>query len=572
MIDEPPARTPRRGQPESGPASSRRPSRRSGPPRSTGRGRWSGIRESNPPFWLGKPAYYHCTNPAGLVRRPLAVAVALLTLTGLSLVGRPVLGQAIRQSVNLDQAGVARGYTLRSSDERFSLGVQPSTLIGPTQLTIDPVRIEPSPAPEGLTSVSDFWVFAVKPELPERLAKPLVLELGYQSSSFGLRSIYLGTGHGWQRLPSRDDPRRQVVSTRLSLPYGQVVVFEDSRRFSGLASWYRSRRQPYGAAANLVPLGSRVRVTNLENRRSVVVTIVSRGPYVPGRVVDLSLTAFAKIATRGTGLVRVALEPLAAPSPSAASPDQPRVAAAAALVLDSADGQVRWAKDASTARPIASLTKLMTGLLIDEAEPAYGEPITISADDLPRPEPGVRLRVRPGDQLRRRDLLAAMLAGSANNAALALVRASGHDRPGFVETMNRRAAELGLATARFADPTGLDPGNVASAVDVASLLRATLARPELKRWLDRRTVTYTILTTGEKRTIRNPAFLYNRLLDERPIEGSKTGFINEAGHCIALQARGAGGQSFFVIVLGSPTTTSRSRDAQALIDWAFTQF
>lgn len=531
--------------------------------------RWSGIRESNPPLWLGKPVYYHCTNPA---RRPPGLrlfVVAVAVVAAFSVLTEPAHGQAdARQEVYLGPEAVAQGFTLNAESRDFAFGIFPGVFTRPLTLVIQPGRIDSVPLPDGLMAVSDFWVFDIQQAEREAITKPIYLRIAYNSQTNKKRAVYIGTGAGWKKLPSWDSPDSQRIRAKLFSPSGQVVVAEDDRSQEGLASWYRSSAYPYGAANNEFPLGSHLRVTNLETGATVNVEVVSRGPYVNSRVIDLSLTAFTKVASPSAGLARVRVEPLAKDAElGTVDAIPPAVSARTALVYNPETDAVVWEKKGGVERSIASLTKLMTALVFLEHRPSFQTVVTMQTEDTPQPDPGVRLAVSPGERVTVRDLLYATLTGSANNAALALARSTGLTRDQFVATMNEKAAGLGLVNTRFVDPTGLDVGNVSTARDLAKLVDVAMDERIIRNATTRRAVSYTKLDTREVRTIKNPLYLYNRVLDDEPIYGAKTGFLNEAGRCVALEAVGDGGKTFIVIVLFSPSNTTRSQDAQTLIQW-----
>ncbi len=533
---------------------------------------WSGIRESNSRLWLGKPAYYHCTNPARRRGRAFSVSV-VLALAFASVLARPALGQE-RIAAFLGTDALSKGFTVRSADRGILLGLGKGVFSQSLTLSIDRTTVPVAPLPTNWKAVSDFWTFTIGQDQPENPAKPIQLRLRYRSETRKERAIYLAQGTQWQRISSVDRPLAQTMAGKLTATSGQLVVLEDDRQFEGVASWYRSGKYPYGAANNELPMGSRARVTNLTNGKSVVVTVVSRGPFVQGRIIDLSHTAFAVIAPRGAGLARVRVEPLAGAGSAAANPPSatPSVAASSALVYDPATKTAVWEKDAGKKRPIASITKLMTALVFVETKPDFQAVVTMQAEDIPNPEAGVRIALGTGETITVHDLFETMLTGSANNSALALVRSTGLTTNAFVARMNAKAAELGLANTHFDDPTGLATTNVSTATELAQLVTVAFAQSEIRQASIQPSYRYAKVNSGERRSVRNPLFLYNHLLDTSPVYGAKTGFINEAGHCVALEAIGASGKHVVVVVLGSPTTTTRSRDAKTLIDWAANRF
>ena len=217
---------------------------------------------------------------------------------------------------------------------------------------------------------------------------------------------------------------------------------------------------------------------------------------------------------------------------------------------------------------IASLTKLMTALIAAEHGFDPEEAVTITADD--RVAGNVEYFF-PGDRVRLKDLLAASLLASSNTAAKVLAKYIGGDK--FTELMNERARLLALKNTRFTDPTGINPGNISTAREVARLAVRTFARPEIADFLTKPTYEITVLNTGRKIELKNT----NRLLggeldrDDYKIIGGKTGFIDESGYNLALRVA-RGGDEIIVVVLGSGSKAARFLAAKSLALWAFGNF
>ncbi|MGD8956184.1 MAG: D-alanyl-D-alanine endopeptidase [Chromatiaceae bacterium] len=216
----------------------------------------------------------------------------------------------------------------------------------------------------------------------------------------------------------------------------------------------------------------------------------------------------------------------------------------AALIVDR-HGNAIYERDADKAVPIASVTKLMTAMVILDARLPLDETIEIvKADrDLLRLT-GSRLRV--GATLSRGDLLTLALMSSENRAAAALGRTFPGGMDGIIEAMNRKAEELGMRKSRFADPAGLDADNVASAHDLARLVFAAMQYPEIRA-----------ATTRSKMDVRpwkkRGPLRYvntNRLLrsSKWDIQVSKTGYINEAGRCLVMHTEFEGTPTVLVLL------------------------
>jgi D-alanyl-D-alanine carboxypeptidase (penicillin-binding protein 5/6) len=222
-----------------------------------------------------------------------------------------------------------------------------------------------------------------------------------------------------------------------------------------------------------------------------------------------------------------------------------RPAPAAGIAFDLSDGRVLWREGATRVRPIASLTKLMTGLLAVERFGARSlVRITRAADAVAETHMG---GLRAGRRVRAEVLLQGLMIPSGNDAAVALAVAGAGSVRAWVQRMNRRAQLLGLSCTHYADPDGLDPRNRSCPADVAALAMRAMAEPRLRR-IARRSFARVWPGAGRKITLRTT----NHLLREHypGAIGLKTGFTNPAGHClVAIIKRGA--RRIGIVLLGS---------------------
>ncbi len=244
------------------------------------------------------------------------------------------------------------------------------------------------------------------------------------------------------------------------------------------------------------------------------------------------------------------------------NPGDLKLRSASALVLDQS-GNVVYAKHMDEPRPIASITKLMTAMVILDASLPLDEPITVTREDRDL----IRLtgsRLNYGGTLTREALVRLALMASENRASNALARTYPGGKKAFVEAMNRKARALGMNDSRFADPAGLDAGNVASARDTAQMVRAAQAYPLIRE-----------ATTTPSMTVypykgRGPLKFgnTNRLLknDAWDIELSKTGYINEAGRCLVMQAEIAD-QHMVIVLLNSFGKLTPFGDSNRIRKW-----
>lgn len=241
------------------------------------------------------------------------------------------------------------------------------------------------------------------------------------------------------------------------------------------------------------------------------------------------------------------------------------VTAESALVVDAKTGRILFGKNIHSERPLASITKLMTALVLLDLKLDPSEPITLLESDR---QPLGRYYLAPGDVVGRRELFRLSLGASANNATSALVRTSGLSADGFSERMNQKAKELGIK-AKFLDPIGLNPGNVSNTLGVQKLLRAAMQHDEIREATTLKSVTLTKNKT-ERFTTDSTNDLLVTFLARSPyaIVGGKTGFIEEAGYCLAQTVR-YGGHDVDVVVLGATEHLLRFEEVKALAVWTF---
>ena len=236
-----------------------------------------------------------------------------------------------------------------------------------------------------------------------------------------------------------------------------------------------------------------------------------------------------------------------------------------ALVLDQDTNEVLFAKNSGAVLPIASITKLMTALVVVETQQSMEEMLTISDEDKDN-EKGTGSRLAFGTTLSRGELLHLALMSSENRAAHAL----GRNYPGgveaFVVAMNAKAQSLGMNDTHYVEPTGLSSRNQSSAKDLAALVRVAHEVPVLREYSTSKEYSVTVghhqmafhSTNG---LVRNSAW---------DIGLQKTGFINEAGRCLVMQAKMAG-RKLIMVFLDSTGKYSRIGDAERVRAWISSQ-
>lgn len=232
-----------------------------------------------------------------------------------------------------------------------------------------------------------------------------------------------------------------------------------------------------------------------------------------------------------------------------------------ALVIDQDTREVLFRKNDSAVLPIASLTKLMTGVIVSEAKLPMDEMITITQDDVDT-EKGSSSRLKVGTTLTRGELMHLSLMSSENRAAHALGRTYPGGMSAFVEAMNAKARLLGMKDTRYVEPTGLSSRNQSSAQDLANLVAAASHDPMLRELstspgheveVGNRTLKF----NNTNRLVKNP---------EWDIGLQKTGYISEAGQCLVMQAKVAG-RKLIMVFLDSAGKLSRLGDAERVRKW-----
>jgi D-alanyl-D-alanine endopeptidase (penicillin-binding protein 7) len=240
----------------------------------------------------------------------------------------------------------------------------------------------------------------------------------------------------------------------------------------------------------------------------------------------------------------------------------PKLRSASALILDS-HGNVIYAKDSDTVRSIASITKLMTAMVVLDAGLDLKEKLTITKADRDMVQlTGSRLEY--GATLTRGEMLQLALMSSENRAAHALGRTFPGGMDAFVARMNKKAQSLGMANSRFADPAGLKVDNLATASDLARMVAAAETYPFIKRAT---TTTHLSVRPYAKRGPLNFANT-NRLLKNHSwdIGLSKTGYINEAGRCLVMRAR-IDGEPISIVLLNSFGKLTPFGDSNRVKNW-----
>ena len=242
---------------------------------------------------------------------------------------------------------------------------------------------------------------------------------------------------------------------------------------------------------------------------------------------------------------------------------QPILQSSGVLVLDPASGQTLYSKNADHAAPIASITKLMTAMVVIDAKLPLEQVLEIGSEDIDLVK-NTHSRLPIGSHFRRDDLLRLSLMASDNRAASALGRHYPGGIGAFVDAMNAKAKSLGLINTRFVDSSGLQPGNVSSALDLGKLVAAASHYDLIREYSTTGAVEVQLPESKRKLSFVNTNALVRN--SDWKIGLSKTGFINESGKCLVMHAMIAN-QPIVIVLLDSWGRLTRVGDAQRIRKW-----
>lgn len=240
-----------------------------------------------------------------------------------------------------------------------------------------------------------------------------------------------------------------------------------------------------------------------------------------------------------------------------------RLASAKAIVINQLTGETLYAKNTNVPTPIASVTKLMTAMVMLDAHLPLDEMVSINDQDVDYLK-RTTSRLAVGTTLTRGELLQLALMASENRAASALGRLYPGGKPAFVQAMNQKAQSLGMQSTRFVDSTGLDSNNVSTAEDLVKMVNAAYHYPEIRQ---------VTTSPSQEVTLYGRQSPLNFVNTNALVRGgnwviglSKTGFINEAGRCLVMQAE-ISGQPTIIVLLDSAGKMTRIGDANRIRKW-----
>jgi len=487
-------------------------------------------------------------------------------------------GPGVRQAL----AGAALGD--------FQLNILPDAFSSSTDVELKKIDggLE---TPWQLNRLSAIYQFDVKNKAAYAGGKPLYIQIKYGAEDNFLKTIYFFDKNKnlWRPLLTKDNYRSKTATAPVNFGYAQVALFSNrSLLAAGQASWYKHKGGDFAASPDF-PRGARLRVYAVPPQKGrkefVDVTVNDYGPdrkVLPDVVVDLDKAAFAKIASLGQGKIAVRVEPLTMPSSEVRARDfrplvAPAITAKSALLINEESGEVLYGRNATSTLPLASLTKLAAMKVFLDTKPDLKKIVAYDVRDeeynyryVEHKWESARLKVKSGETMTVENLIYAALVGSANNAVETLVRVSGLSRDDFIRQMNQSAVIWGASSTYFLEPTGLSPENVSSPQDYAAIAKAALAHPVIVKASAASDYVFETINTKAKHRLRNTnhLILYGANF---AINGSKTGYLEEAGYCLMTRAKLNQKENLIAIVFGVASRDKSFAETKDLILYGLKQ-
>ncbi|HOZ56430.1 MAG: D-alanyl-D-alanine carboxypeptidase DacF precursor [Parcubacteria group bacterium ADurb.Bin316] len=520
------------------------------------------------------------------------IIIAMLALAISSLSIRYVLAEEpaetakdpnLYYSINLDKKTIAKGYTVSAFDDYIKLSLVPGILNEQTRVQVVELN-EPMDLPWEADKVSKIIQFEFLNKYAYDNHKPFYIQLNYDNNDNNLKQVfYFDKGcNCWRPLPTTDYPDKSYVRSLIHLPYARIAVFSlPSVIIKGDASWYKYKNGDFAASPDF-PKGSKIKVTNIRNNKSVVVTINDYGPdrvAHPNRVIDLDKVAFGKIASLGAGIAEVVISPVSIASGNLYNNvgdynkkffTEPNFNIKSAVIFNEKTGEVIWEKNSASTSPLASLTKLVAIKTFLDTLPTLSTVVAYNKQDEEynykycKPWESSSLKIDDGETLTIENLVYASLVGSTNNTIETLVRVSGLNRDDFVTLMNKNVASWGASSTNFVEPTGLAPENVSSPLDYAIIAKEVLKNPIIQKTSTMNDYKFTTVNKKKDYRIKNTNKLIE--LNRHKIIGSKTGYLNEAGYCLMTKVE-KGSDAIITVIFGASSYSHSLQTTSDLINY-----
>ncbi|MCX6792711.1 MAG: serine hydrolase [Candidatus Falkowbacteria bacterium] len=474
---------------------------------------------------------------------------------------------------SIGSSSLSQDLSFSAFENHLQIGIPAGRLTAPTIVSLRTVN-EVAVPPSGLNQAG--YIYQVDIPAANFSQGSYYLSLRSSGSNFSKQVYFFDTNkNAWQKLPSNENFIKGTVNTTLTMPFARLAIFENPKILvKGSASWYRFKNGLFAASPDF-PKGTKLRVINLDNKKSVDVIINDYGPdrsKLPNRVVDLDAVAFAKLAPTSQGMMNnIAVEEL--PANTVITPVKEKtddtVSAVSALAFNSADKKILWSKEPNKVVSMASLTKLIAVKVFLDTKPDLKKVVAYSVKDeqlnnlyVPASQ-SARLKLKDGDKVTIKDLVASSLIGSTNNTVESLVRVSGVKRETFIARMNAKLKAWGATKTSVVEPTGLSQKNVTTARDYAIIAREAFSDATISSLTVKQSYTVTTFNSKIKHSFKNTNLLAREA--DSDLLGSKTGYLDEAGYCLATKWPSDKNKNIIVVVFGAPTRQASVDDTKTLL-------
>ncbi|MDD4900678.1 MAG: RlpA-like double-psi beta-barrel domain-containing protein [Patescibacteria group bacterium] len=489
-----------------------------------------------------------------------------------------------RYYMNINKATADKGYAIKAFDGQVNLSLPKGAVKDASGVEISKVD-EAMGLPWQLNKLSGIFQFEFLNKAAYDGKKSLIIEIKYHQNSNYYKQIYFYDKNyaSWRPLVCQDLFNKSAVRCAINFDFARLAVFDNPNALVvGKASWYSYKKGNFTASPDF-PKGSKLRVYNLDNGKSVDVVVNDFGPerkLFPDRVVDLEKTAFQKISSVKKGTIKIRVEPLVIAKKTGRSlglsdfgaKSEPAVTAKSAVLINEFTGEILWQKNATSTLPLASLTKLVAIKVFIDTRPSLNKVVAYSARDeeynyeyVDNKWESARLKLADGETLTAEDLLYAALVGSANNAIETLVRTSGLARADFIKAMNEAAAGWGASSTHFIEPTGLSPENVSSALDYAIISKEVYANPIVQKASTMHKYKFSTISSKKVHTITNTDALL--AVSDLNITGSKTGYLNEAGYCLMARSGNDKIGQVIAVIMGADSRDKSFDETEELLKY-----
>lgn len=486
--------------------------------------------------------------------------------------------------ININQATAEKGYVVKALAGQLNLILPKGVVKEATGVDIKKVD-EAMDLPWQLDKLSEIYQYEFLNQAAYDGKKPLMVEIKYNQASNYLKQIYFYDKNysSWRPLVCQEIFAKSLLRCEISFSFARLAIFSNPNVLAvGKASWYSYKKGDFTASPDF-PKGSKLRVYNIDSGKFVDVVVNDFGPerrLHPDRVVDLEKTAFKKIAGSQQGIINVRVELLSLGVKGErlfglsdqGAKNEPVVTAKSAVLINEQTGDILWQKNATSTRPLASLTKLVAIRVFLDTRPSLNRVVAYSVKDeeynyeyVNNKWESAKIKLNDGDTLTTEDLLYSALVGSANNAIETLVRTSGLTRPEFIQNMNELVMSWGAVSTHFIEPTGLSPLNVSSALDYAIISKEVYTHPIIQKASTMSKYKFITLNTKKAHTITNTDKLLE--VSDLNITGSKTGYLNEAQYCLMARAAAKNGSQVIAVVMGASSREKSFAETEELLQY-----